>query len=430
MSGSIDFEEFQSDTIDAWRERVQKELKGKDASEVDAKFDSGLRLQPYYTAANDQFRIGKTGSANSWFIRLKFQAALVEVKEQFSFEFDGDAIDDLKEQFNSIASNGHLVSIKTNAPVEVASSILEMDRSSRRGLSGSVDWSPLKIDSQGKLVFSEVECKELLNRPSPSPLFRWITIDGLQLNNDGASVTTELVACILAGNEALSIGLADGRSIDDLSASIGFKLGTSSNYLEDIAKYRCLRQLWAAIVNVYNPEHGCSINTWIVAETSDFNKTKVDSKTNLLRLTTESMSVIIGGADELRINSHDDSDPNGERLAQNIHRLLAYESGLDRAKDPAHGSYFIEQLTDALCDQVWAQFQEMETLGGIKSPEVQDTLIKSMNEHRHSIIDKVNSDERTVIGLNKYQSPFDSDRAHSDEPGIGRAYQKKEEGQL
>jgi methylmalonyl-CoA mutase len=138
----------------------------------------------------------------------------------------------------------------------------------------------------------------------------------------------------------------------------------------------------------------------IYAETSIQNQSALDVETNLLRAASAAFGAITGGADALQIRPYTAvlgaDDAEAERLALNQHYLFAYESFLDRVEDPAAGSYFIETLTQELCESAWKIAQEVRENGGIlsalKSNWIQDKIWKEASEATPS----------EYLGVNKF----------------------------
>lgn len=187
-------------------------------------------------------------------------------------------------------------------------------------------------------------------------------IDASQVQKSGGNNAQEIAFALYKGHEKLFELLESGCKVDDAVALLKFRFGIGSNYFFEIAKYRCFRRLWAEIILAYKPKHDCSAVPFIEAETSSLNKSLRDPYTNLLRLTTESLSAMLGGIDELTIHPFDvksDSKKKDkhQRLGNNIALILQDESYMHLVIDPAGGSYSIEQLTIDLSNKAWELFQ-------------------------------------------------------------------------
>jgi methylmalonyl-CoA mutase len=179
--------------------------------------------------------------------------------------------------------------------------------------------------------------------PGAEPAADASAIDAHEL---GATAVQEVAYVLAQGAEAL----AAGRTVTTLAFAVG-----SSHFME-IAKLRSARLLWKAVAEAF----GASGDVRIHARTAGENKTLYDPHVNMLRVTTEALSAIVGGCDSLAIT------PCGfdAHLAENVHHVLREESHLDKVQDPGAGSYCVEALTDQLSSEAWALFQSIESGGG------------------------------------------------------------------
>jgi methylmalonyl-CoA mutase len=132
--------------------------------------------------------------------------------------------------------------------------------------------------------------------------------------------------------------------------------------------------------------------------TSRLNKSVYDRYTNLLRVTTEAMSAVIGGCDTLSV------EPFGftPHQALSVQRVLREEAHLDAVADPAGGSYYVESLTDALAGQAWKLFQAVEAEGGYAKAVAEGSVEKALAETRAARRKAVSSRRRTLVGVNNY----------------------------
>jgi methylmalonyl-CoA mutase len=203
-----------------------------------------------------------------------------------------------------------------------------------------------------------------------------------KFHNSGATAVQELAFALAAGVDLLA---AD-------SAEITFIYGVGSNYFFEIAKLRAARLLWAQATKAF----GKTVPLHLWAKTATANKSLYDRYTNLLRVTTESLSAVLGGCDALIIEPFEFP----ARLAANVHLLLKHEAHLDSQADPAAGSYYIEWLTDALTKEAWKLFQQVEEQGGFANAQV--FIENAIATSRKAAESAVASRRRTLVGVNNY----------------------------
>jgi methylmalonyl-CoA mutase len=227
---------------------------------------------------------------------------------------------------------------------------------------GSIGYDPIgKEMLSGKVNDSYTDViKALVAETACMPKYRCIAVSSGKLGNAGAYITQELACALAWGNEYLQTMTDAGIDIDTAATKIKFKLGISSNFFMEIAKFRAARTLWAKIVEQYSPQCKCSNKMNIHAVTSTFNLTLFDPYVNMLRTQTEAMSAAIAGVESISVLPYDSvyETPTefAERIAKNQQLILKHESHLDKVVDPAGGSYYIESLTRSIATEAWKIF--------------------------------------------------------------------------
>jgi hypothetical protein len=178
----------------------------------------------------------------------------------------------------------------------------------------------------------------------------------------------------------------------DLVCAVG------STYFVEIAKLRALRRLWARAGEAFDAPAVSAVSLCLHARTSRANKSVLDPYTNLLRVTTEAMAAVIGGADVVLV------EPYGfaPHLAVDVQHLLAEEAHLGATADPAFGAYYIEWLTDALASAAWRLFQEIEAVGGHGPALAAGLLDTHLAAPREARARDVATRRRTLVGVNTY----------------------------
>ena len=239
---------------------------------------------------------------------------------------------------------------------------------------------------------------------------RFCFVDGFSIQQTGATIIQELAIALANGNEYLIRLINEGYSVDEAASSIHFSIGVGSNYFYEIAKVRAFRKLWNSIVEVYKPTNHSVSKAIITAEIGFINKSLKDPYTNLLRQTTEAMSVISAGVESVLVHPYDAKSVKGiselsARMATNISLILKDESYFDKVIDPIGGSYSIEQLTEQIAQKAWVKFQEIDALGGILTPEAKSKLAVEIKAKVALKLEKIKSGKQMLIGVNKYPNP-------------------------
>lgn len=200
------------------------------------------------------------------------------------------------------------------------------------------------------------------------PKLRTIVVDGLPYHEAGGSDTQELGAAIAAGVAYLRALTGAGLSVDDAAAQLEFRFAATADQFLTIAKLRAARRLWSRVTEVSGAApHGMKQH----AVTSTAMLTQRDPWVNMLRTTVACFAAGVGGADAVTVLPFDAAigqpDAFSRRIARNTQAILLEESRLAGVIDPAGGSWYVENLTDALANAAWREFTELERARGIEA---------------------------------------------------------------
>ncbi|MBX7182965.1 MAG: hypothetical protein K1X82_12695 [Bacteroidia bacterium] len=243
-----------------------------------------------------------------------------------------------------------------------------------------------QLDFQGSVSISNPNLWEEANRLFP--IHSTLEVNCLPYHLEGANVVLELAIALASGKEK-------NQGIRCLPR---FRFGISTDYFLEIAKIRAFRLAWANLAGAIH----CNNLVWIQSETSERESAQVDTDTNLLRLTTMTMSAISGTADSVVVHPHDSGALNGQRLALNIQNLLREEGNFASVNDPGYGAYYVEQLTDLVLKMTWEKFLWIEELGGMKSALDSGKIHQEM-QRLNAIRNQALQEGKVVkIGVNKY----------------------------
>lgn len=238
------------------------------------------------------------------------------------------------------------------------------------------------------------------------PNWNTISISGYHIREAGSTATQELAFTFANAIEYVQSAINTGLDANQFGKRLSFFFNTHNGFLEEIAKFRAARKLWAHIMRdrfkVTEPKAQlCRFHT----QTGGSTLTAQQIDNNIIRTTIQAMSSVLGGTQSLHTNSKDEALalPTDEsvKLALRTQQIIAYESGITNYPDPFGGSYVIEELTDKLINDAQNIINEIDEIGGsIKAIEngwIQNEITKSAYEYQKAIDKNVN----TVIGVNK-----------------------------
>ncbi len=217
------------------------------------------------------------------------------------------------------------------------------------------------------------------------------------LHEAGAHAIQELGYGIAEGVERLA-ALTATLPVDTIASQIEFVFAVGPSYFIEIAKLRAARILWAQAVMAFGPQDDRACRMCLHVCTPRRNKSAYDRYTNLLRVTTEALSAVVGGCDQLTIKPFG-FDPH---LALNVQRIVQEESHLDAVADPAGGSYYIEALTDLLAREGWKLLQQTEAEGGYGKALASGAIGKALAETRAAREKAYSTRRRALVGVNNY----------------------------
>lgn len=421
-------EEFPPVSTAQWEEVIHKDLKGADYNKkLVWRSDEGIAVKPYYRSEDltglavdvapgaFPYRRGARAS-NQWRIRETVRATGIEEARQQA----GQALAAGAEEIEFVIAPGGL---QLSNPEDVARLTADLDcpvhfaagaqagallpllaRSLPHNLEGSLDYDPLP---EGETPDAEIGI--LAER---APAFRPVLVRAHAFGDVGATAVQELgygLAAAIAYMEALT-GL--GMPAAKAARVLAFAFSAGSSFFFEISKLRAARLLWARAAEAFGvPKEDA--RAVIHSRSSLWNKTIYDPYSNLLRGTTEAMSAAMGGCDSLWVAPFDlayrEPEDFSRRLARNTQLILKHEAWLDRAVDPAGGSYYIEVLTDALAREAWRLMQEVESAGGFRKAWADGTISAAIARSRTNKEAAVSSRRRTIVGTNQY--PDAQDRA-------------------
>ncbi len=239
------------------------------------------------------------------------------------------------------------------------------------------------------------------------PKWNTISISGYHIREAGSTAAQEIAFTLANGIAYVQSAIETGLDANTFGARLSFFFNTHNGFLEEIAKFRAARSLWANIMKnrfgVTNPKAQlCRFHT----QTGGSTLTAQQIDNNVVRTTIQALAAICGGTQSLHTNSKDEalSLPTNEsvKLALRTQQIIAYESGITNYPDPFGGSYVVEDLTNSLIQDAQQIIEQIDEMGGsvpaIENGWIQNEIVKSAYEYQKAVDNK----EKIVIGVNKF----------------------------
>jgi methylmalonyl-CoA mutase N-terminal domain/subunit len=249
---------------------------------------------------------------------------------------------------------------------------------------------------------------------SELPKWNSISISGYHMREAGATAIQEAGFTLANGIAYVQAMLDRGMEVDSFAPRFSFFFAANTNVLEEVAKYRAVRRMWAKIMKErFGAE---SPRSWMLryhVQTDGFTLTQQQPLNNIVRVTLQALAAVLGGCQSLHTNSYDEAhalpSEQAVQVALRTQQVIAHESGTADTVDPLGGSYFIECLTDEIEKGATEYIEEIDKMGGalkaIESGYIQKEIATSAYDYQKA----VDTGEQVVVGVNQFKTEEDEE---------------------
>lgn len=239
------------------------------------------------------------------------------------------------------------------------------------------------------------------------PKWNTISISGYHIREAGSTAVQELAFTIANGMAYVEAAIEAGLEIDNFAPRLAFFFNAHNQFFEEIAKFRAARRIWAKIMKEkYGAKKEKSWQLRFHTQTGGSTLTAQQPDNNIVRVTVQALSAVLGGTQSLHTNSRDEAlalpTEESARIALRTQQILAYESGATHTVDPLGGSYYVEALTDKMEQEVNAYLDKIEELGGAVTAVEQGYMQREIHQAAYEMQKKIESAEEIVIGMNRF----------------------------
>jgi methylmalonyl-CoA mutase N-terminal domain/subunit len=216
------------------------------------------------------------------------------------------------------------------------------------------------------------------------------------------------VAFTLANGIAyVEAAVAAGQDIDDFAGRLSFFFAAHNDLLEEVAKFRAARRLWAAIMKErFGAQNPASMRLRFHTQTAGCTLTAQQPENNIVRVTLQALAAVLGGTQSLHTNSYDEAlclpTEKAVQVALRTQQLIAAESGVADTVDPLGGSFYLEHLTDEIEHRAGDYIKKVDEIGGAVAAVERGYFQKEIQRSAYRYQQQVESGERTVVGVNRY----------------------------
>jgi len=244
---------------------------------------------------------------------------------------------------------------------------------------------------------------------SETPNWNTISISGYHMREAGCTAVQEIAFTLSHAIAYVEAALAAGLEVDDFAPQLAFFFVAQSDLLEEVAKFRAARRLWAKImVERFGSKNPRSQTLRFHTQTAGVTLTAQQVDNNVVRSTLQALSAVLGGTQSLHVNSKDEALalPTEEAVTVSLRtqQILAHESGITNSIDPLAGSYLIENLTNQLEQEAKKYIEQIDKLGGAVVAIEQGFQQREINEAAYQMQLEIEKGSRLVVGVNAFQS--------------------------
>jgi len=330
-----------------------------------------------------------------------------------------DSLRDMETLFAGIPLDKVSTSMTINAPAAILllmyELVAEQQGADTRELRGTIQNDVLKeYVARGTFIFPPAPSMRLITdifKYCQAELPRWntISISGYHIREAGSTAAQELAFTLANGIAYVQAAVDAGLAVDAFAGQLSFFFNAHNHFLEEVAKYRAARRMWARIMrDRFGAVDSRSQMLRFHTQTAGCTLTAQQPYNNIVRVAVQALSAVLGGTQSLHTNSFDEAyaTPSEEAvtIALRTQQVLAHENGLADVVDPLGGSYFIESLTDELEKQVKVYLEKVEKLGGAVAAIEGGYQQREIQENSYRQQKEVDAGRSTVVGVNKFIS--------------------------
>jgi methylmalonyl-CoA mutase N-terminal domain/subunit len=309
------------------------------------------------------------------------------------------------------------MTINSPAPMLLAMYLVVAERQ-------GVPWTSLRGTIQNDILKEFIAQKEFIYPPRPSmrlvtdivafcsdrvPKWNTISVSGYHIREAGATAAQELAFTLRDGIEYVQDAVDAGLDVDRFAPRISFFFNAHNDLLEEVAKYRAARRIWAQVMRErFGARDPKSWQLRFHAQTAGVSLTAQQPANNVVRTAVQALAAVLGGAQSLHTNALDEAlalpTEDAARLALRTQQILAYETGVTDVVDPLGGSYCIERLTADLEAEARRQFDVIDGMGGMVAAIEAGYPQREIAESAYRDQQAVETKARTIVGVNAFES--------------------------
>lgn len=240
------------------------------------------------------------------------------------------------------------------------------------------------------------------------PKWNILNINAYNMRQTGINAIQEAAFALSLAKDYIRLLLKRGLTIDEFAGRIAFFCDIQMDFLEEIAKIRAMRRIWAKMIrNEFGAKNARSWLFKAAVQTSGLHLTAQQPLNNIARATIQTLAAVLAGVQSIHTTSYDEAyalpTEEAQKLSIRIQQIIGYETGLTKVVDPLGGSYTIEWLTDALEERIWDLMERIEGMGGFMQCYKDGWVENEINRARYDMGRRIERGEQIVVGVNAFR---------------------------
>lgn len=245
------------------------------------------------------------------------------------------------------------------------------------------------------------------------PKWNTISVSGYHIREAGSDAVQELAFTLADGKAYLKAAIEKGLDINVFAKRISFFFNAHNNLFEEVAKFRAARRMWAKITKDLGATDPRAQMLRFHTQTGGSTLTAQQPHNNIIRVTLQALSAVMGGTQSLHTNGFDEAlalpTEDAARIALRTQQIIAHESGVTQTVDPLGGSYYVEWLTDEVERRAWDYIQRIDEMGGAVAAIEQGYIQREIADSAYKYQKGIESGDKVIVGVNKFtvkEPPF------------------------
>jgi len=329
-----------------------------------------------------------------------------------------DTLADMEVLFDKIPLDKISTSMTINASASVLLAmyiaVAEKQGVSKDKISGTIQNDILKeYIARGTYIYPPKPSMRLITNifeycAKEVPKWNTISISGYHIREAGSTAAQEVGFTLANGIAYVDAALKTGLDVDHFAGQLSFFFNSHNDLLEEVAKFRAARRLWAKIMKErFGAKKAKSMMMRFHTQTAGSTLTAQQVDNNIVRVTIQTLAAVLGGTQSLHTNSKDEAlalpTENSVRTALRTQQIVAYESGVTNTIDPLAGSYYIEEMTDQIEKEAADYINKIDAMGGVIAAIEAGYIQTEIQNSSYQFSKEMEKGERVIVGMNKFQ---------------------------